>query len=93
MTNLNHWGAGYQVDVAVTNSGTEPVNGWTIALDFGEDPQLSGGWNVDLSASGNIVTASNISWNGNLSAGQSISFGFQGGSDGSMNTPVCTSVQ
>lgn len=86
---MNHWGSGYQIDVAVTNSGNSPVNGWTIQLDFGEPAQVTNYWNVQLSSSGNYVTANNIAWNGNIGAGQSVSFGLQGNSDGSLATPSC----
>ena len=86
----NNWGSGYQMDVTVTNNGSSAVSAWTITLDFGEDPQVTASWNVDLSSTGNVVTASNIGWNGNLGTGQSTSFGFQGNHDGSLAVPVCS---
>lgn len=89
VTKMNHWGSGYQLDVTVSNNGAAAVSGWSIELDFGESPQLTGSWNAAVSASGNTVSATNISWNGNLSAGQSTSFGMQGNSDGSLSTPSC----
>lgn len=92
VTYMNHWGSGYQLNVEVTNSGNSGISGWTIQLDFGEAPQVTNSWNASLSTSGNLVTASNISWNGNLGAGQSTSFGMQGNSDGSLATPTCVGL-
>jgi cellulase/cellobiase CelA1 len=60
-------------------------------LAFSEAPQVTGSWNVSLSTSGNTVNAGNISWNGNLSPGQSALFGFQGNHDGSFTSPTCSS--
>jgi Cellobiohydrolase A (1,4-beta-cellobiosidase A) len=87
---VNSWGSGYQMNVTVSNNGSGSISGWTLALNFDEDPQLTGGWNASISQSGNTISASNISWNGNLASGQSTSFGFQGNSDGSLSTPSCT---
>jgi hypothetical protein len=39
---------------------------------------------------GTVVNAGNIGWNGNLSPGQSASFGFQGNQDGSFLQPTCS---
>ena len=88
VTNFNQWNSGYQADVRVTNSGSA-VNGWTVNLNFASAPQMTNGWNAALSTSGNTISASNISWNGNLGNGQSTSFGFQGNSNGNLATPTC----
>jgi len=77
------------MNVTVTNDSTTTSNGWTIALDFGEAPQVTNSWNAELASEGNVVTASSIGWNGNLSAGGSTSFGLQGNSDGNVTTPIC----
>lgn len=65
VTNFNQWNSGYQADVRVTNSGSA-VSGWTVNLNFASAPQMTNGWNAALSTSGNTISASNISWNGNL---------------------------
>src|SRR5690606_9032428 len=39
--------------------------------------RVSGGWNANITGS-NPYSASNLSWNGNIPVGQSVSFGFQG---------------
>ena len=86
---VNNWGSGYQLDVTINNGGTATVNGWSVTLSFSENPQRTGGWNAAISGSGNLVTASNVNWNGTLAPGQSASFGLQGNHDGSFIAPTC----
>lgn len=86
---VNNWGSGYQLDVVINNGGTATVNGWNITLTFSESPQRTGGWNAVIGGSGNLVTASNVNWNGSIAPGQSVSFGLQGNHDGSFVAPGC----
>lgn len=89
-TSADSWSNGYVVNVTVLNDGTAPVNGWQVALNFAQSPGVTGSWNATLSTSGNTVNASNISWNGNIGAGQSVGFGFQGTHNGNFTKPTCT---
>lgn len=86
---VNNWGNGYQLDVTVSNTGTAAINGWSLTLNFSESPQRTGGWNAVFGGSGNVVTASNVGWNGTIAPGQSVSFGLQGNHDGSFVLPSC----
>ncbi|MBU2985207.1 pectate lyase [Saccharophagus degradans] len=90
ISNTNVWNNGYTVNVNVTNTGSSQVGSWQVPINFSEPPQVSSGWNAILSTNGNTVTAGNIGWNGNLNPGQSASFGFQGGHDGSFVEPTCS---
>jgi len=89
VTVSNNWGTGYQLDVTVSNSGSATVNGWNVTLSFRENPQRTGGWNAVFGGSGNLVTATNLSWNGTLASNQSATFGIQGNHDGSFIAPSC----
>lgn len=87
---LNLWDDYYQLDVRVTNKGPDPISGWAVKLNYPEPAQVSGGWNVELWASGSAVAAGNCcNWNGKLAPGQSASFGIQGRHDGSFEIPAC----
>lgn len=85
---INAWNTGYQMDVSVTNTGNTPVNGWQIALNFAEPPQITNYWNAMITGNTRI-SASNLAWNAQLNPGQKTSFGFQGNHDGSFIPPVC----
>ncbi|WP_084645585.1 nucleoside hydrolase-like domain-containing protein [Marinimicrobium agarilyticum] len=84
------WNSGYVLTVTVENDGAADVDNWQVALDFNQGPGITNSWNAELSASGNTVTASNLSWDGYLAAGQSTSFGFQGTHNGDFELPTCT---
>lgn len=84
------WSNGYVVNVTVTNDGSSAVTGWQLALNFNQSPGVTNSWNAEISTSGNTVTATNLSWNGNLAVGQSVSFGFQGTHSGNFVLPTCS---
>ncbi|WP_231619247.1 endo-1,4-beta-xylanase [Nonomuraea sp. SBT364] len=72
------WNSGYVVQpVTVTNTGSSPVNGWTVTFTLPAGHTLTGSWNATLTTSGQTVTAKNASYNGTLAANASTSFGFQ----------------
>jgi endo-1,4-beta-xylanase len=89
----NDWGGspGFTASVAVTNTGTTTIDGWTVQWDYPagqtvEEP----GWNATVTQSGATVTAVNAVWNGTLSPGQSTSFGFNGAASATGNNPSPT---
>ena len=71
--NADTWNNGYVVNVTVTNDGNSAINSWQLALNFNQSPGVTNSWNAEISTSGNTVTATNVSWNGNLAVGQSVS--------------------
>jgi len=71
----NEWNTGLTGEIVVTNTSAAAINGWTVGWQYATN-RLTGSWNVNLSGS-NPYSASNVSWNGSLRPGQSISFGFQ----------------
>lgn len=87
------WSDGYVINVTVTNDGNSAINGWQLALSFNQSPNVTNSWSADISTSGNTVTATNVSWNGNLSVGQSVGFGFQGTHSGNFVMPTCSAGQ
>src|SRR5690606_270039 len=54
--------------------------------------RVTSGWNSNITGS-NPYTATNLSWNGNIAPGQSVSFGFQGTkTGGSAERPTISGV-
>ena len=86
----NTWADGYVLAVGVNNTGPGTVSGWTVRLNFAEPPGITGSWSAALSTAGNVVTATNVSYNGDIAAGQTASFGLQGTHDGTFSPPTCT---
>ncbi|WP_055588742.1 cellulose binding domain-containing protein [Streptacidiphilus griseoplanus] len=95
----SEWQGGLTADVSVTNTGSTPVNGWTLAFGFPGDTKVTSAWNATVTQSGSAVSAKNLSYNGTIAAGASVSFGFQGtwsGNDAgptgfTLNGAACTS--
>jgi hypothetical protein len=74
----NPWSGGFQGNVTVRNSGSTPINGWTVKWTFPGSQTVTQAWNTTLTQSGAAVTATSLSYNGQLAAGASTSFGFSG---------------
>ncbi|WP_245791506.1 cellulose binding domain-containing protein [Actinacidiphila rubida] len=97
------WGNGYNANVTVTDTGPNPVTGWTLAFTFPSAGEtVSGFWNAHVSQQGRNVVATPVDWNGTLAAngGNSASFGFTGATTGAyppptvftLNGTVCTTT-
>jgi hypothetical protein len=98
-TDASDWGNGYVGSVDVTNTGTEAVDGWTLAFSFRRPWQsFGGGWNATWDADGVSVTATNVDWNASIAPGASINVGFVGNYGGpnplpnlfTLNGTLCT---
>jgi len=87
---LNDWGSGFVLgSVTVTNNGSAPVSGWSVALDFGQPVTISNAWSVQLtSASGTTIAGDAVGYNAMLQPGQSATFGMQG-APGNVALPEC----
>jgi hypothetical protein len=88
----NSWSGGFQAAVTVSDTGSTPINGWTVSWTFPSGQTISQLWNGTLSQSGSSETVKNASYNGQIPAGGSTSFGFtgSGGAPSSLST-TCTS--
>jgi hypothetical protein len=87
------WSDGFQGQVTVTDTGTSPVNGWTIGWTFPGNQQITSLWNGDYTQSGETVTATNTSYNGTIDPGDSVTVGFNAtytGSNTSPSSATCT---
>jgi mannan endo-1,4-beta-mannosidase len=87
------WGgsSGFTASVAITNTGTTTVNGWTLAFAFPSGQRITPpGWGaVWAQASGGAnVTATNLDWNRSLAPGGSTQIGFNGTFAGTNAAPT-----
>jgi hypothetical protein len=74
----SQWPGGLSVNISITNNGTTAVNGWTLQFTFPGDQQITQLWNGSYTQSGKQVTITNLSYNGTIAPGQTISLGFNG---------------
>jgi lytic cellulose monooxygenase (C4-dehydrogenating) len=73
-TVVNQWSGGFQADVKVT-AGSVPLQGWHVMLYFPGTQAVTQAWSATVTSTGGVVMADNVSYNGNLAAGASATFG------------------
>lgn len=74
----NQWSGGFGASITITNTGSTAINGWTLIFSFSAGQQVTQGWNGTFSQSGSQVTITNVSYNGSIAPGASVSLGFNG---------------
>jgi glucose/arabinose dehydrogenase len=83
----DQWGSGFTANVAVTNLAAARTS-WTLTFTFPGNQRVTNAWNATVTQSGTAVTARNVSWNGSLATGGSVSFGFQATYSGTNTRPT-----
>jgi len=84
------WGTGFVINsVAVTNTGDASISGWEVELTFNKPFAFDNGWGGQFVDGGQILTVSNVEYNGALASGESASFGLQGGITDGFEAPTC----
>ena len=97
------WGTGFVANISITDTGPNPITGWTLAFDFPATTEsVSNGWNATYTQTGQTVIVTPGSWDGNLAAGggNTVSIGFVGNQSGAnpppasftLNGTVCTTT-
>jgi cellulose 1,4-beta-cellobiosidase len=86
-TVTNSWSTGFQVALSIQNTGTAPINGWTLTWSFPGAQSVGQLWNGAASQTGTTVTVKNMSYNATIAAGASYNdVGFVG--NGASGTPT-----
>ncbi len=77
----NQWTGGFGANISITNTSSSSWTSWSLAWTFPASGQaVSQGWNGTFAQSGLNVTVANVSYNGGVAAGASVSSapGFNG---------------
>lgn len=83
----NNWSSGNNVDITLTNLSDTAVSGWSVELSFADGSSIAKLWSASWTA-GTPDIASALSWNSNLAAGASVSFGLKVNKAHNSNTAV-----
>jgi hypothetical protein len=88
-TVTNQWPGGFGVNLAVTNTGTSTINGWSLVFAFPNGQTITQLWNGNVTQTGATVTISNLSYNATIAPGATLSSppGFNGAWSGSNSPP------
>ena len=82
------WQGGFQGDVKIANTGTAAVNGWTLRWTWANGQTVSQSWGATTTQSGSTLSATNVSYTGNIPVNGSVSFGFIGSWNGTNSAPT-----
>ncbi|MEV0150745.1 MULTISPECIES: PHB depolymerase family esterase [unclassified Nonomuraea] len=84
----NAWNTGLTETLTVTNTGTAPVNGWSLTFTLPAGQAITSGWNATYNPTTGQVKAANLSYNATLAPGASTSIGFQATHTGDTAKPT-----
>jgi hypothetical protein len=87
-TSVNSWNGGYVATVKVS-AGAAAVDGWTVGVTLPSGSAVTSTWSATGSGTTGAVTFRNVSYNGQIPAGGSTEFGFQGTGAAPTATPTC----
>jgi hypothetical protein len=83
----SNWSSGNNVDITLTNLSDTAVSGWSVELSFADGSSIAKLWSASWTA-GTPDIASALSWNSNIAAGASVSFGLKVSKAQNSNTAV-----
>ncbi|WP_213011986.1 cellulose binding domain-containing protein [Paractinoplanes toevensis] len=101
---VSGWASGFVANLAITNTGPDPINGWTLAFSFPSSTESvsSSTWNGTYAADGQNVVVTPADGNTYLTpnGGNTVSTGFVGNQTGAnpspasftLNGAVCTTT-
>jgi O-glycosyl hydrolase len=89
---ISQWTGGFTANVNLTNTSSSNWSSWSVGFSLPQGAAITNAWSATVTASGSSVTATNASYNGTLSAGQSTTFGFQGTDSGTISAPTSFTV-
>ena len=87
-TVTNQWPGGFGASLAITNLGSA-ISSWTLGWTFANGQKVTQLWNGNVTQSGANVTVTNMSYNGTIGAGATLSgVGFNGSWSGTNTNPT-----
>jgi hypothetical protein len=85
----DQWGNGFVVNpLTIKNTGSAPINGWTLSWTFAGNQQITNAWGIVVSQSGQSVSARNESWDASIASGGTVTPGFQASFSGTNARPT-----
>ena len=71
----NEWGEGFTSSITITNDTGQPIDGWTVTIDFGGGATINGMWDADHSGS-DPYQVTNKNYNNLIQPGNTLTFGY-----------------
>jgi poly(hydroxyalkanoate) depolymerase family esterase len=83
----NAWNTGLTASLTITNTSTTSVSGWKLGFTLPTGQTITNGWGATYAPASGAVTATNVSYNGTLAPGASVSIGYQANHSGNSAAP------
>lgn len=88
-TITNQWAGGFQAGLSITNTGSTALNGWSLVFSFANGQTITQIWNGTAAQSGSQVTITNLSYDGAIAPGATLSsVGFLGSWNATNSAPT-----
>lgn len=86
----NQWQGGFGASFTITNTGATTINGWNLQFSFPNGQTITQLWSGSYTQTGSAVTITNLSYNGTIAPGASLSSepGFNGSWNGTNSPPT-----
>jgi len=84
----NPWNTGLTESLTITNTGSAPINGWSLAFTLPGGQSITSGWSATYSPASGRVTARNVNYNATLAPNAPVVIGFQATHTGNTATPT-----
>nr|WP_086766172.1 cellulase family glycosylhydrolase [Streptomyces bobili] len=73
---VGQWPGGFQGEIALRNTGTAPVSGWTLAFAFADGQTVSNMWGGTPTQTGGTVSVAAASYTSAVPVGGTVTVGF-----------------
>ena len=91
---LSEWAGGFVAQVTVSNPTASAFHQWTVTFSFpATDQHVTSAWGATVRQNGDVVTATDLSWDATIPAGSSVTFGLVGTWHSSDYSPAALSCQ
>ncbi|WP_181773657.1 glycosyl hydrolase family 18 protein [Amycolatopsis pittospori] len=87
LTKGSDWGSGWEGKYTITNNSGSSLSAWTLEFDLAAGHSIASLWDGSYTVSGQHVTVKNT-WNGTVSNGGTVSFGFNVKYSGAYTAPA-----
>lgn len=85
----NDWGSGFTAAVSIKNTGSQPINGWTLTWTWSGNQQITQSWNSTFTQTGQNAALMNASWNPTINPGDTLTgIGFNANYSGTNSNPA-----
>lgn len=82
------WNGGFTANVKITNGGTSAISAWQLVWDFPAGQTLAQAWSSTVTVANGKATAKGVSYNADVPAGGSVSFGFNANTTSAVTDPA-----